>query len=70
MAKVCPYCGSTKFIKAGTQENSSDGSIVQRYKCKRVGCFKHFIHPRWTGIKSPKQPLDGDTEVVETEGNE
>jgi transposase-like protein len=67
MAKVCKWCGSTKFIKKGVQENAKTHTVVPRYKCKK--CFRTFVKPKWTGSKSntAKYISDGDTIVTEDE---
>lgn len=63
MAKVCPECGSTLFIKWDSQIIARKSH--KRYRCKK--CGRVFVHPRWTGKKkdASKQPLNGDTEVVD-----
>lgn len=62
MAKVCPYCGSTRFIKHGTQVNTLDHSEHQRYRCKKKECLKFFTYPRYTGLRGAKieggEPVD------------
>ena len=67
MAKTCPHCGSTVFIKFGTQTNTKDHSVHTRYRCKRKECMKFFIHPHYTGKKKDvsKQPINGDTVVLD-----
>ena len=68
MAKTCPHCGSTVFIKFGTQTNTKDHSVHTRYRCKRKECMKFFIHPHYTGKKNAsKQSLNDTTEVLDTE---
>ena len=70
MAKTCPHCGSTIFIKFGTQVNTKDQSVHTRYRCKRPGCMKFFIHPHYTGKKkdTPKQPIEGSVVVLDDDG--
>ena len=68
MAKVCKWCGSTKFIKKGVQENAKTHTVVPRYKCKK--CFRTFVKPKWTGSRgkdASKQPVEGSTIVVDDE---
>jgi len=67
MAKVCKWCGSTKFIKKGVQENAKTHTVVPRYKCKK--CFRTFVKPKWTGKKkdASKQPVDGSVVVLDDE---
>jgi len=40
MKKQCPVCKSNCFVKNGTFKRSSDGSKLQRFKCKN--CLHHF----------------------------
>jgi predicted Zn finger-like uncharacterized protein len=65
MAKVCPECGSTLFIK-------HDKQIIkrvpcQRYRCKK--CYRVFVHPRYTGKSrakdASKQPVEGSVVVLD-----
>jgi transposase-like protein len=68
MAKVCKWCGSTKFIKKGVQENAKTHTVVPRYKCKK--CFRTFVKPKWTGSRAKdasKQPLNEAIEVLDKE---
>jgi len=70
MAKTCPHCGSTIFIKFGTQTNTKDHSVHTRYRCKRKECMKFFIHPHYTGSRgkdASKQPIDGSVVVLDDE---
>ena len=69
MAKVCKWCGSTKFIKKGVQENAKTHTVVPRYKCKK--CFRTFVKPKWTGKSrakdASKQLVDGSVVVLDDE---
>jgi hypothetical protein len=47
MAKVCPECNSTKFVKCGW--SVVNRTKVQRYRCEK--CLRTFIHPKWSGSR-------------------
>ena len=66
MAKVCPECQSTKFVKCGW--SVVNRTKVQRYRCEK--CLRTFIHAGWTGKKKEafKQPINGDTVVEDNDG--
>ena len=66
MAKVCPECSSTKFVKCGW--SVANRTKVQRYRCEK--CLRTFIHPKWTGNRgkdASKQPSNDSTVVVDDE---
>ena len=65
MAKVCPECGSTVFVKSGYA--IKERQRIQRYRCNK--CLRTFTKPKWTRGKS-KQVLNNTTEVLDTEDKE
>ena len=66
MAKVCPECSSTVFVKCGW--SIANRTKVQRYRCEK--CFRTFIHPKYTGKKKDvsKQPSNEATIVIDNDG--
>ena len=67
MAKVCPECGSTQLTKNGSAIKAR--TKIQRYRCKK--CLWQGYKVKWSGHKNAsKQPINGDTVVLDDESVE
>lgn len=52
--KVCPYCGSTRYIKYG--HGVKDKAETQKYLCKK--CFTVINHFAQSGRLERKEPFN------------
>ena len=68
MAKTCPECNSTKFVKCGW--SVVNRTKVQRYRCEK--CLRTFIHPKYSGNrgKDASKQLSNNSMIVEDSDSE
>ena len=54
MAKVCPECGSTVFVKSGYA--IKERQRIQRYRCNK--CLRTFTKPAYTRGKKTTEDIE------------